>query len=217
MRKRPLNDLTAATLYTYVGNDPANRTDPSGLECVTVKDDFHCSPPPGSPKNLGSFDVPKQAGHPSEISSREGGYHQYHAQTSTTKTGQGVLKSVAQAVINHPVPNSAGSPASTQGTTNYAGITPFNGGPLSDKVKSFVTTDSNGNTVVVNLTIPGQHILNPGYVAQYVTQSSSGTAITVVGEGNAYIQVGPGAAIGSAVFQNRIEKDMKEGLDDAAK
>ena len=85
-------------------------------------------------------------------------------------------------------------------------------GIANSKVNSFTTTDSNGNTVVVNVTIPGQHILDPGYVAQAIIPGTTSTRVVVVGEGNARIQQGPGSALGGAAFQNKINADVRRAI-----
>jgi hypothetical protein len=131
----------------------------------------------------------------------------YTAKASTPSSGN-VGKSIAQAVIENPTPGND-SPATATGVKNDAGISPI---PNTDNVISYVTGDSNGNTVVVNVTVPGQHILNPGYVAQAIVPGDHSTTIFVVGEGNALIQQGPGSALGGAVFQGKIEGDIRRGI-----
>jgi hypothetical protein len=71
--------------------------------------------------------------------------------------------------------------------------------------------------VVVNVTFSGEHLLNPGYGAQAIIPGSDSIRIVVVGEGNARIQVGPGAAFGGFLFQRKIEGDMRRGIFNAVR
>ncbi len=191
-------------LYAYVANDPINNVDPTGLECVGQEGGSALCDPPGD--DIGTFTIPAEH-NPGYIGPNEGGHHVYTAEASTPSSGN-VGESITQAVIDNPTPGND-SPATAAGVTNDAGISPF---PNTDNVTSYVTRDSNGNTVVVNVTIPGQHILNPGYVAQAIVPGDHSTTIFVVGEGNARIQQGPGSALGGAVFQRKIEGDIRRGI-----
>ena len=134
----------------------------------------------------------------------------YNAETSTPASAPGLTRSIAQAVIENPTPGKD-APATSVGTRNDAGISPLSG-VYGDQVNSYIIADSNNNTVVVNVTVPGEHILNPGYVAQAIIPGSDSTRIVVVGEGNARIQQGFGAWVGSQAFQNKIERDMRRGI-----
>jgi RHS repeat-associated protein len=194
-------------LYAYVGNDPLNASDPSGTECEPQDDGSTVCDPPGD--EIGSFRIPagKGAGY---IGPKADGYHIYRAQTSIPEDGPRIAGFIAQSVIDNPTPG-VDSPATANGTVNDAGISPFVG-PLGDNVNSFIVLDSNNNKVVVNMTIPGEHILNPGYVAQAIIPGARSTAIVVVGEGNSPLQAGPLAAPGQWVFQQKIEGDMRRGV-----
>jgi hypothetical protein len=199
-------------LYAYVGNDPINASDPSGRECVPQRDGSSVCQPPGG--QIGRFRIPANE-NPGYIGPDASGYHVSNAETSTPYASAGLTASITQEVVNNPTPGND-SPASPQGTRNDAGISPFSG-RLGDQVNSYVTRDSNGNTVVVNVTVPGEHVLNPGYVAQAIIPGADSTQIVVVGEGNARIQAGPGAALGGAVFQRKIEADMRRGIFNAVR
>jgi hypothetical protein len=116
------------------------------------------------------------------------------------------VSDVAKEVIAQPTPGSNQNAATAEGVVNDAGVTPFSG-RLGDNVNSHVVTDSNGNTVVVNITRPGEHILTPGVVSQAIISEGGRVTITVVGEGNGILSI-PANGIAGRVFQNKIENDM---------
>jgi RHS repeat-associated protein len=207
----PIGSLDYINLYAYVGLDPVNATDPTGLECKPQQGGSSVCDPPGD--DIGTFVIPAKY-NPGYIGPKAEGYHKYDAKASTA-SNEKVDRSIEKAVADNPTPGND-IPATAEGVVNDAGISPFSG-ELGDKVVSFTTYDSNNNFVVLNVTIPGQHALNPGYVAQAVVPGENRTTVFVVGEGNARIQQGPGSAAGGAVFQRKIEGDIRRGIYNSAR
>jgi uncharacterized protein RhaS with RHS repeats len=175
-----LDDLN---LYAYTGNDPVNATDPTGLECIPNGDVLICDPPGDE---IGAYTIPRPPNHPG-IPASDDNYDSYVTGASTSDTSPSLVGLATNEMINNPTPGDD-SPASAAGTRNEAGISP----PLpgGDQVFSYTTTDSNGNTVVSNLSIPGEHVFHPAVVSQVVVQDATGTHMIVVGESTSRIHSG---------------------------
>jgi type VI secretion system secreted protein VgrG len=110
---------------------------------------------------------------------------------------------IALQLIENPTPG-ADAPASKEGTLNEAL-------PGGNMVRSYVTVDDAGNTVVVNVTVPGEHLLSPGIVSQYVVGGERSTRVIVVGEGNGILSI-PTTWIAAQVFQSKIEGDVRRAI-----
>ncbi len=193
-----------ASSGSYVANDPVNLTDPTGTECKGDGKVLTCNP---VGDDTGTFQIPQPAGYPNYTGPDAAFPHAYRAETSSPDAGGSLTQAVTDQVIGNPTPGNDRA-ATAGGVVNDAGITP---GPMQDLVNSYVRTDSNGNTVVVNVTIPGEHVLSPGIVAQYVIPGPGQIRIVVAGEGNGALSV-PANPVAQATFQNKIERDMRTAI-----
>jgi len=115
---------------------------------------------------------------------------------------------IANAVIANPTPGND-QPATPGGTLNEAL-------PGGNMVRSYTSTDVNGNTVVANVTVPGDHALSPGIVSQYIIGGETSTSVIVVGEGNGLLSI-PTTGIARGVFQDKIERDVRVGITNAVR
>jgi RHS repeat-associated protein len=174
----PVGYKDDVNLYAYVYNDPLDKTDPSGKDCVTAGTVTTCT----TVNYIVSF--PKQPGF-QDFTTKSANYHAYSVPAAAPNTS---LQEARRFVTNNPTPGFP-SPATPQGTNNDA--TPVLGGisPVSiSPVKSFTLTNQrDGQPVVVNVTEPG-HPLQSGIVVREPTQTSSGTVINNWGEVTARLQ-----------------------------
>ncbi|MBV7255990.1 hypothetical protein KCG44_04235 [Pacificimonas sp. WHA3] len=156
---------------------------------------------------IGEFTIPQQTGFPNYIGPNARYSHHYEGSASAPDGGASLGREAVAELIVDPTPGED-RPATAAGTLNDAGI-PLAGS--NDMVRSYVATDISGNTVVANVTVPGQHILHPGIVSQSVSQTERSTTISVVGEGNGFWSI-PANPIADATFQSKIDGDMRQAI-----
>jgi len=196
----PIGSDDDINLYVYTGGDPINGVDPTGMNCVGDGRTYKCDPPgDDTPPN----EIPQDEGLPNELGDTQPWSHVYRAETSSWDNDGGLAPFIADAIIENPTRGND-QPATAGGTLNEAL-------PGVNMVRSYVTNDSKGNTVVVNVTIPGQHLLSPGIVSQYIVGGNNKTTIIVVGEGNGLLSL-PTGGIAQSTFQGKIERDMRVGI-----
>lgn len=212
-RDQIAHELVVRGVYTYVGNNPLNATDPSGTTCVAPRDTVNCTPTDNNDKpipGLPSISFPKPQNWPSTMSAA-GNPVKHHAYTYRTPIGNKSPASVQKSVANDPTPNNSDKPASAQGTPNDAtpseGVRGVAASLVNNDVKSYTATDANGNTWVINVTEPS-HTLSPGYVLR----GTVGNDLVSYGEGLALKQaLGPLSDVSiSDAWINQNQRNVDE-------
>lgn len=166
-------------MYGYVGNDPVNSIDPSGMECVNATNGTtNCT--------TDDYDVTFKT--PEGFPGTDPKADDYHYYEENAESSLGVSET-QDWVKNNPTPGNP-DPATPEGTRNDAtpgigGISPVEISPVT----SITTTNGKtGNDVVVNVTLGG-HPLAPGIVVrEVVPNDKGGSTIVNRGEGNGWIQ-----------------------------
>lgn len=174
--------------------DPSTPRAMTPVRCESTGAELSCTTPGGT--SFGPLPAPK--GFPAIVGPDSGSHHQYRYESAPFYNPKEVMRQA----IERPTfgPRDLNSPATREGTANEATPQPYHtiaeamkaatgmhGLPLGP-VKSHVTEDQHGNTVVVNVTEPG-HVLFPGYVVQYIVKSDDGSyRLVTEGEGLGLLQ-----------------------------
>jgi RHS repeat-associated protein len=179
-------------LYTYVRNDPVNATDPTGKDCVSTNGTTTCTIDKTGSRIPDKFSFPTPKGWPAKMDNNSAFHHMYDEKVSASGSSSRA-QGIRQGIVNDPTPGPDQKVASTSGAPNNAspqgrGLVGAVGSVVPSPVLSYTRKDSNGNTMVVNVTQPG-HPLFPGYVARETDRDSNG-GITVhnYGEGTSVLQ-----------------------------
>jgi len=174
--------------------DPSKPREMIPVSCKSAGGEFGCTTPGGT--SFGPLPAPK--GFPANIGSDNGLHHEYRYESDPVYNPKEVMRHV----IERPTfgPSDLNSPATPEGTANEATPQPYytiaealkaaSGlhGMSLGPVKSYVTRDQHGNTVVVNVTAPG-HVLFPGYVVHSIVKSEDGSyKLVTEGEGQGLMQ-----------------------------
>jgi hypothetical protein len=200
-RAQVLRDRLAAR------DDRGGRLTP--VDCIGDGRTLRCDPPGD---DTAPFEVPQPRGFPNYIGPRRRDHHSYRAETSTPDHNGSYAEAINEQLTRHPTPGRNNRPAAPRGTRNDAGINPAaTTGEWGDQVLSYTTTDTRGNRVVVNVTAPDNHLLDPGIVAQYTIPERRRTRVIAVGEGNAPLSV-PANPLARHTFQQKIESDVRAAI-----
>jgi len=162
--------------FAYTESNPISGFDQTGLDCTAVGDTVSCNVPDGP-----QISFPRPPDWPDYIGPGSTNYHSYNEWVNTSGINKACLEDY---IRNRPTPGSP-SPASADGTSNDATPNPLSAfGP--SPVRTYLRT-SNGNQVIVNVTMPG-HPLFPGYVARTVESGPSNNQLNNYGEGTGWRQ-----------------------------
>jgi RHS repeat-associated protein len=165
----PIGLAGGMNTYGYVGGNPTASVDLFGLDCRAKNGTATCDVPGLS----ASVSFPQPTGWADEYDSSgiwndALWHHQYDKPVSTTSTCQQELMDL---IIGNPTPAPVQSPATATGTLNNA--SPPGYANFNNYVMSYLTRDSAGDQVVVNVTTQN-HWLFPGYVVRLVIPNQSG-------------------------------------------
>jgi hypothetical protein len=174
--------------------------------CAALSDDAMLCNPAGP--EIGEFTVGRPEGFPDYIGPDADYDHTYRSEASTIGGWSSLADHVNSRIADVPTPGRNQTEATPAGVVNDAGITPL---PNTDLVRSSISTDVQGRPVVSNVTIPGQHMLNPGIVSQTAWSDGRSTHAIAVGEGNGVMSI-PANPIAREVFENKLEADIRAGI-----
>ncbi|WP_029413739.1 phosphocholine-specific phospholipase C [Paracidovorax oryzae] len=186
----PIGLMGGSHSYAYVGNDPLNWVDPRGLE-------------PGSMAQRGYLDNNRPS-YPGLLGQDENGvllfdeknpnFHSYNVSNSCQKTTPGcTFGNVAEGLMRYPAPGASGEPIKNK-QSGFA----FPVGPVTHVV-------SPDRSMVTNIT-EKSHLLYPGIVRRWVSESANEVTVHTYGEG-----VGPMGKMNNALADwlwGKVDKDV---------
>ncbi|MER8734497.1 RHS repeat-associated core domain-containing protein, partial [Mesorhizobium sp. M0018] len=191
--------------YAYAQNDPVNKSDQNGHESSVSSDGKSVSIDPEDkdqptvtiPNSLKDSGITKGTTVAGSSKAKNNGvkktdffFHTYKARTKTTFKGKEKLAAIGTKIRNNPVPSAYSRPATKDGTPNVA-LDVF-GIPMEFMVDSSVIKSPNPDKysdITVNYTVPGEHMLEEGYVMSYaVRDKDDSISVVSYGEGNSAFQ-----------------------------
>ncbi len=186
----PIGLVGGSHSYAYVGNDPLNWVDPRGLE-------------PGSMAQRGYLDNNRPS-YPGLLGQDENGvllfdekspnFHSYNVSNSCQKNTPGcTFGNVAEGLMRYPAPGASGEPIANK-QSGFA----FPVGPVTHVV-------SPDRSMVTNIT-EKSHLLYPGIVRRWVSESANEVTVHTYGEG-----VGPMGKMNNALADwlwGKVDKDV---------
>jgi hypothetical protein len=215
-------------LYAYVANDPVNRTDPTGRECVSRDGTTVCKL---NVRGLSPIKFNTPAGWRDFRPGQQGVHRYVHPRTTAGDADR--AQRLNEAAANDPTPGHdrpatpagtlndatpsalratvAGAAAPTSPAEALASTIAPEAGALSP-VRSYTTTDAQGNvTGGFNVTQPG-HPLFPG-ILQYGTIPNQNGTVTMyyAGEGAGVLQA-PGMPTAGPI--NNVWPGHMRGIDE---
>jgi len=200
--------------YWYANNNPYRFFDPDGRQSCTVSKSgktMICDP---EVKGMSKVSIPMPKGFPGRIDASQKNGHRYDKQVSAGPGTAGKTKSIQQSNVADPTPG-IDRPATPAGTRNNA--TPDTGAcckiiSVDSPVISYSVTDKSGNTMVINVTLPG-HPLHPGVVMRGVVPEGGEAVSHNVGIGTGILQSNEKA--GDFLFNNVWYKQSEQNIKDA--
>jgi len=188
----PIGLLGGRHLYAFVGGDPLGWIDVLGLEPGTMAQR-------GYPSN-GRPSYPGLIGEDEKgvllFNENDPNFHSYNVRNSCSKGTSGcTLKNVSDGLMRFPAPGANGEPIK-DGQRGFA----IPVGPVSHSVSA-------DRTAVTNITEKG-HLLYPGIVRRWVTESANDVTVHTYGEG-----VGPMGGLNNALAEmlwDGVDKNVFE-------
>lgn len=174
--------------------------------CAALSEEAMLCNPAGP--EIGEYTVGRPEGFPDYVGPQADFDHLYTSRASTPGGWSSLSDELNGRLQENPTPGRNQQTATPGGVVNDAGITIFSN---TDMVRSSVSTDIQGRQITSNVTIPEQHMLNPGIVSQTAWSDGRSTHAIAVGEGNGIMSI-PANRVAEGVFENKLESDIRVAI-----